>query len=210
MSKKQTAYMFLKALERRLENALATRDTVIADIERRDSVKPADQRPEEDRLACRENLFLYHHVLKQIFDQVAAELGSSNARSALRGEYYSKFPVFLSGNSRSSRGYPFAKGISKDVSKIYERWMLPGKINESYPDLSIVRPMPFRMVVEAKYFVGAAAAAKKELVDGIYQTLFYRAQCGPDGNPPLRFLFAHRIRRHTRAAFKTVLGHAHN
>jgi hypothetical protein len=173
------AYGFLKRLEGALNESLPRPATIQADIARRSAI-PRAQRPAIDRLACNENLFLYHHALPIIFDHLITreETSPNEARASLRGEYHAKFPGLLSGNAYRAQGHPFGKDLRKSPAEIASSWRtratgLP--INQAFPDLCITSPSPHRVVFDAKLLrQDSVAAAEEALVMGVYETMFYR------------------------------------
>lgn len=129
------------------------------------------------KLACRENLYLYHIVLPDMF-ACAMELfglNESQTRQAIGGEYYSKFPEYMSYNPIRPEGHPFPKTF-KSTAAIYDSWVTKRTkgfpINQAYPDLVIQDPAPTSIVFDGKYFTGGNAI--DALVSGAYEIFYYR------------------------------------
>ncbi len=80
--------------------------------------------------------------------------------------------------------HPFTKG-KDDPLKLFERWA-HGKLPESTCPDAALGP-PYRVLFEAKYFAqDALSTAKRALVDGLYQTVFYRGLPQAEATNPRR------------------------
>jgi hypothetical protein len=193
---KREAYDFFASLQKRLNSQLPAPDILQAEVLKRWK-KPKDEKSEQERVANKENIFSYNFALPEIWNHVLSIDGidAGSAKKSLRGEYYKKYLSFLSGNTRRSEGHPFGKqypfenNLEEKLTEIMDRWKKPKgsyAINESYPDLCLTDPFPFKILFEAKYFEGkdlasteeerlaALVAAEGELVKGVYETAFYR------------------------------------
>jgi hypothetical protein len=171
VERKDEAYIFLRGLEFFLNKTLP---------------EPAAMRAHMRHLAAsegnpskiRENLFLYDvlpHVSSYI--QETAGISPAEVRKTILCEYHAKVPKLSSGNSFRKVGHPFSKNRSLPSDAIVDKWLKPGPlpINQAYPDFALCPPFPYKIVFDAKYFDGpGAAAAKKQLVEGAYEVMFYR------------------------------------
>jgi hypothetical protein len=179
MQHKQLAYDFLVSLQERLNKRLPGPKIVRDEVSRRWNKPPSDKSPQE-KLACKENLFLYHFTLPEIWHHVQAVDGinAERARESIRCEYFDKFPHLSSGNSRRTRGYPFPKRQQVSPEEVIEAWRRPNgtwPLNEAYPDLCLSNPCPFNVVFDAKFFEGEGhKSAEKALVEGVYEASHYR------------------------------------
>lgn len=158
-----------------LQSRIAAEADVCARVDAEVEVWKNNPTPQH-KLACRENIWLYFIVLPIVF-RTAVEffsLSRSEACDALGGEYYKKFPEYLSHNSFCKVGHVLPKK-NASADSIYEMWTKQAGLvpqYQTFPDLTLADPAPVKIVFEAKYFVKGNAI--KELVDGIRQTVFYR------------------------------------
>jgi len=80
--------------------------------------------------------------------------------------------------------HPFTKGRD-DPLELFERWAC-GRLPESTCPDAALGP-PYRVIFEAKYFVqDALSTAKRALVEGLYQTVFYRGLPQAEASNPRR------------------------
>jgi hypothetical protein len=185
MQDKRGAYDFLAGLQKRLNSQLPAPEIMRAEVLKRWE-KPKDEKCEQEKVANKENIFFYHFALPEIWNHVLSIDGidADRAKKSLRGEYVEKFPNFISANTRRTEGHPFGKqyqfeiNLEEKLTKIMDRWKKPKgsfALNESYPDLSLTEPFPFKILFEAKFFEGKSlASAERALVAGVYETAFYR------------------------------------
>ena len=169
------ALKFLDALRRELIGLDVRRPTEDAEAIRASKLSARHQ------LACKENMFLYHVALPVIASVAAAHLGPKHD---IRGEYWGKFPEYMSGNAYRRQGHPFSKAI-RPAKDTYASWMEPSKasypINQSYPDLLIECPS-FSVVFDFKFF--ETGDPERNLVEGIYEVLHYRSMPFADLDVP--------------------------
>jgi hypothetical protein len=185
MMTKQGAYRFLESVSDRLNNA-APAPSAIRDYVNFVWDKSAEEKLERERVACKENLAFYNFAAAHIFElgKVTAKLDDDEMRQAFHCEYYKKFPEFSGGNSFRRNGHLFSKNRDDDASKIMERWSKAGTLppNQAYPEAGLSSPFPFKIVFEAKLFTDeSSGAAQKALVNGAYETAFYRGLPPSDG-----------------------------
>ena len=127
----------------------------------------------------RENIFLYY-VLPVIHEymQTLPNIGPDEARKSILCEYHGKVPNIASGNPFRRAGHPFQKSVGLNAENIIQRWMKPVSVlppNQAFPDFGFRSPFPYKIVFDAKYFTQSSeAAARKALVDGTYEVMFYR------------------------------------
>jgi hypothetical protein len=187
MTEKEAAYQFLVGLQQHLNskipNPAITRSKVSAICN-----KPVKH--EAEKLGQgEENIFLYHVALPEIVQYMKSLPGVDDSviRQSLRGEYFDKFPHLFSGNTRRKQGHPFSKeypfenNLEKKLDAIMEKWKTKKSsgysANESYPDLCITQPFPFKIAFDAKYVKeNNLKAAERQLVKGVYEVVHYRGQ----------------------------------
>ena len=110
-----------------------------------------------------------------------------------------------------SLSHPFGKGIGADVATIATSWRTTDKkkvgLAPACPDFALGQP--YGVVFEAKYYRpqnGNVEAARRALVEGIYQAFFYRAlplaPAKKSGAPPWHYQYAAFV------AVDTSPGHA--
>jgi hypothetical protein len=171
-NQKEAAYIFLTGLENKLSQALPAANamkTLMSEISVRGK-SPS---------TIRENIFLYH-ILPIVSDhmQTVAGIGPDEARASLLCEYHEKVRDIASGNPFRRLGHPFQKKVGMRIEEIMQSWTkVPGKLpkNQAYPDLGFRKPFPYKIVFDAKYFTqNSQTAAIKALVEGAYETMFYR------------------------------------
>lgn len=89
MSDNAGAYEFLGGLSKHLNERLPGPDTIRAEVNKRWN-KPPAERDSADKLACKENLFLYHFALPLIFAYVKNSAGMDHInwklQAGVRGE----------------------------------------------------------------------------------------------------------------------------
>jgi hypothetical protein len=188
MPGKEGAFRFLVGLSEFLNEHLPGPDNIRAEVNRRWN-KPAHERTCEDKLACKENLFLYHFALPLIFEYVRNSTGMNKGEivRSMRGEYHAKFPQLLSSNARRSQGHPFGKSHTKNPADIMAKWRAQqvNPLNQAYPDLCITAPFPYSIVFDAKFCdAGNATSAERALVSGVYEAVFYRGLPRSLSRPP--------------------------
>jgi hypothetical protein len=178
MNTKRSAHEFLSGLEVQLNESLPHAD-VLTNVSRHWD-KPKSEKSPQELLACKENVFLYHLVLPEIWKRLARVDGmdAAKATAALRCEYFAKFPAFASSNAFRRQGHPFSKKLGMGAGEIFESWKKPVgsyPLNQAYPDLAITAPSPFEIVFDAKYFEQSSfGAAVDALVGGVYEVVHYR------------------------------------
>jgi hypothetical protein len=179
MQEKRSAYEFLVSLENHLNTRLPAPEILEAEVSKRWNKPEAEKSPQE-KLACKENVFLYHFVLPEVSEHLKTVNGLSaeEAKEALLCEYHSKFPSLSSANAYRRQGHPFRKDVGMTSKEIMESWKKPKNsfpLNQAYPDLCLSGPFPFKIVFDTKYFSkGSLIAAEKTLVEGVYEAAFYR------------------------------------
>jgi hypothetical protein len=174
------AFQFLDGLEKRLTKRLPSPDVMAKQVSAVWNKPNADKTPRE-KLACKENIFLYHYVIPQVFIHLLSTNANDEAaaRRSIRCEYFKKFPELSNRNAFRRGGHPFPKDIfGVSGSAVMEKWRSPPSnlpIYQAYPDLCLSDPFSFRTVFDAKYFdAESSTAAEDALVSGIYETMFYR------------------------------------
>ncbi len=180
MSDVDRAFQFLAALEVRLKSHLPLQPEMAAKVAAVWN-KPEGEKSPRENLACKENIFLYHFALPEIFDQLRqfSDLSEVDARRSIRCEYFNKFPEYSSRNAFRRAGHPFPKSVlGMSAKKVMSQWRsAPTKfpMHQAYPDMALSDPFPYRIVFDAKLFESESpAAAEAALVNGIYETAFYR------------------------------------
>jgi hypothetical protein len=173
---KAGAYSFLKPLQPRLNETSPSPNEIRSQI---NAIwqKPKNERLPCENLACKENIPFYNFAIPEIFNlgKLHATLTNEQMRKSLRCEYYKKFPEFSASNVMRKAGYPFSKSLCS-VENVYEDWLKPPPSfprNQAFPEAGLSAPFPFRIVFEAKYFE-ENQNAKNALVEGTYQTAYYR------------------------------------
>lgn len=180
MLDKDKAYEFLSGLSNYLNQRLTRPEDIRAQIRTRWKV-PTAKKPLEDRLACRENLFLYPFALPLIVSYLeeVEKMDRDSVINSLKGEYYNKFPQFLSGNARRFAGHPLDKKYGKKIADIISDWRkTPGSepLNRAHPDLCFTGPFPHKIVCDVKFFDDESlSAAEQALVEGVYEVFYYRS-----------------------------------
>lgn len=179
MESKADAFAFLAGLEGRLKANLPPPAEMRASV---DAIwnKPAHAKTPQERLACRENVFLYHFALPEIFEHVrsAVDFDVGAAVRSLGCEYYQKFPQYAGSNGLRRAGYPFAKKMglaSRTVMTTWKRARRTFPLNQTFPDLALFEPFPFRIVFDGKFFdQDSLPAGESALVEGVYEVAHYR------------------------------------
>lgn len=172
MVPKNEAYEFLTGLQTALQQHLPTPKHMKAVMS-----QLADKGNSPSKI--RENVFLYY-VLPSVFEymQTVSGIGPLEARASMLCEYYGKVPNLSSGNPFRRAAHPFRKTLGLSPEEIIETWTKqPGHIplNQAYPDFCLRSPFPFKIIFDAKYFSqNSESAANKALVEGAYETMFYR------------------------------------
>src|SRR6201982_332171 len=102
-------------------------------------------------------------------------LSQSDAKKALMAEGADHLAE-TSDTPYSRDKYPFQKSIVKALSDPQVEWWQPtGGTRNACPDIALRHPCPYRVVIEGKLFRGkGVAAARRALVEGIFETSFYR------------------------------------
>lgn len=176
---KDAAYDFLKQLEKRLNEAAPSPAQLKSTV---DAIwhKPKHLKTEREKIESKENIPFFFLAVPQIFEFGQAHTGLSDVemRKALRCVYYSKFPEFSASNVRRKSGYPFSKEW-KRTSEVIRSWQKSPQsstpANQAWPEAGLVPPFPWRILFEAKYFAEeSVGAAESSLVNGVYETAFYR------------------------------------
>jgi addiction module HigA family antidote len=179
VSIKRDAYKFLESLQARLDTQLPEREVIRAEVSVRWNKPTAEKSPQE-KLACKENIFLYHFALPEIAAHMISVTGldADLANQSVRCEYHRKFPQLASANAFRKQGYPFSKKLGMDAATIMQTWKRPTvglPLNQAYPDLCLSNPFPFKIVFDAKFFEEESlASAEKALVEGVYEAAHYR------------------------------------
>jgi hypothetical protein len=140
--------------------------------------KPANEKGPREKLACKENIFLYHFALPEIFAALSEIMSVEEARQCIRCEYFRKFPEFSSGNAFRTSSHPFPKSAKNtSTHELLNKWRSKPTfpIYQAFPDLALSEPLPYRMVFDAKYFeIESEAAAEEALVSVIFEAFYYR------------------------------------
>lgn len=179
MSNHRAAYDFFESVQHHLNGRLPGPIQLKAEISARWD-KPKEEKSPQELLACKENIFIYHFVLPEIWKCTATVDGMnpSMARQSIRCEYHSKFPHISSANAYRVQGYPFPKNLGVSQKDIFAKWTKQSggiPINQAYPDFALGHPFPFRTVFDGKLFEdGSYEDAKRALVAGVYEAAFYR------------------------------------
>jgi hypothetical protein len=190
---KPGAYQFLTALQNDLNERLPRPATLRQKV---DAIwkKPKKEKTERELLGKSiENIAFYHFALPHIFDLAIsiAKLTPDDATKAFRCEYHGKFPDFSSSNVfRKGCGHPFAKKWGMKPEEIYDSWRKEPTsswpLNQSYPELSLSAPFPWKILFEVKYFKDEnIRSAEKALVEGVYEAVFYRGIPPSNGWGPI-------------------------
>jgi hypothetical protein len=169
---KISAYRFLRGLEAELTKRLPLPHEMKMLMTR---LAEEEKSPSK----IRENIFLYY-VLPIVTNhmQTIEGIGPDEARLSMLCEYHDKVQNISSGNPFRRAGHPFSKKGKLDVSKIMQSWtkeegVLPA--NQAFPDFAFRRPFPHNIVFVSKYFCDdGQTAGNTALVEGVYETLFYR------------------------------------
>jgi hypothetical protein len=112
------------------------------------------------------------------------DYSANQARSALLAEGFrtSEIKHFVSRTPSSGPRYPFTKGIFNAVRNAKKEWWEKGKgLHASCPDFALLSP--HRIVFEGKLFrEGNPETARSEIVNGVYESAFYRGTLLDSGN----------------------------
>lgn len=174
------AKRFLSGLEEHLNGNIPCPLKAVEEIEA--VVKQAKASEQDRAKRGHEGAFLNHFVARPLYEFVMRELGLSaeEACSAFLSESYRSLPGIASGTPARSRKHPFTKVTKVSPGGVIARWKTHNPLTQSCPDIALRSPSPYTIVFEGKYFrKGGRQAAETALVDGIYQSFFYR------GLPPL-------------------------
>lgn len=165
---------FLKLVEKKLADALQVAESVEPVPEQvRRMVAAAKKAGGASHLRQPEAAFL-NTWLAPVLCEVLHGRGIEKPSSLLMAESHAQLRSFCSGTPARLRPFPFDKQWKVEPQAVFERWL--GATDKAFskpcPDFAIRNP--FRVVIEGKYFRGGSLqAAKKGLVEGIYEALFY-------------------------------------
>jgi hypothetical protein len=173
MDDKTRAHKFLTGLEGELTKLLPEPTQMRIHV----AAPAEDGKGGESPSKIRENKFIYYALpIVTDYMQTIKGIGPNEARQSMLCEYHKKVRN-SSGNPFRRAGHPFRKNSNLDVDKIMQSWTKEAKapLNQAYPDFGVRPPFPHKIVFEAKYFcANSQAAANKVLVEGAYETMFYR------------------------------------
>lgn len=181
MSKKDSAFNFLRSLEEYLNSSIPGPYKISSEIKEIvekakssiDNETPYLKRPEE--------AFLNSYVAPAIHKFLSTNigLGGDGAKRAYLSENYRHIRDWATGTPARSKKHPFTKAVGNKPQLICEQWKGNGPgypVVQSCPDMALRSPCPHKVVIEGKYFSkGGPQAAETALVTNIYQAFFYRA-----------------------------------
>jgi hypothetical protein len=175
MTSTASARAFLDRLEEYLGQALPVWPTIAEALGL--SGDSAERLTDGIRIAFPEVDFLQRYIVNNISRFLIDKEGldEGKAKQALLAEGADHLEE-VSGTPCSLDKYPFKKSIVESLnSATHDWWCGEGGTYNSYPDIALRSPCKFRVVIEGKLFRGKTeAAARKALVDGIFETSFYR------------------------------------
>lgn len=165
---------FLKVVERKLADALRAAEStgpVPEQVER--MVRAARKAGGASHLRLPEAAFL-NTWLAPVLYEVLRDRGIESPSNLLLAESHAQLRPFCSGTAARLRPFPFDKQWKSGPEAIFERWRGPTDKAFSRPCPDFAIRNPFRVVIEGKYFRrGSLQVAKQELVESIYEALFY-------------------------------------
>ena len=131
-----------------------------------------------------EGLFLDDFVLRNVADYLAKTCPQFDKRqrceALLTESTLARKEELASASPASYQKHLFTKEVGTPLDTIVDLWWSASKklpVSQSCPDWALRDPSPYRVVFEAKFFrEGTFNFAQGELVRGIYQCFYYRAQ----------------------------------
>jgi len=169
------ARRFLKGLEEHLNRNIPCPPQGPEELDA--VVRQAKASEQERAKRWPEGAFLNHFVARPLHDYLRRELGLSaeEACSAFLSESFRSLPGIASGTPARSQKHPFTKVTGVSPREVIARWKAKNPLTQSCPDMALRSPSPFTVVFEGKYFrKGGEQAAETALLDGVYQSFFYR------------------------------------
>lgn len=126
-----------------------------------------------------ENAVVGKLLVPTLFSIIEADLGNAErASDVLYSEAVEPRKTKQASSLTCARAskHPFGKVLSENATTIAALWSAPGSkgLAAACPDFAL--GAPYKVVFEAKYFrSGTSRAARIALVEGLYQSFFYRA-----------------------------------
>jgi hypothetical protein len=173
--RKQDAKEFLQRLQEHLRQALPAWQEIATAVGL--SSDGGEVPAEAKRINFPEVAFLQQFIVKNIYGFLIGHMGlaPSEAKRALMAEG-AEHLAEASGTPYSRDKYPFQKSIVHALEDAQVEWWEPsGGTRNACPDIALRHPCLYRVVIEGKLFRGkGVAAARRALVEGIFETSFYR------------------------------------
>jgi hypothetical protein len=181
ITNKDQALEFLKKLEQTLNKKLPGRTEM--ELRIRQTVAAAKTDDKQAHLRGPEAAFLNGQAIPILFDMLqAGGLSIEQARRALLNESHRTMPEFSCQSPVRWEQHPFRKLLGGNTSDIYQGWTNLDKgcgLAQNCPDFSLRDPFPHSILFEGKYFPrGSLKFAQRQLVELIYQAVFYRGLPG--------------------------------